>query len=281
MQGRLNYQPGNPWPGADLAAMRGFFEHVDYGIVLLDRDLRSGFINRAFCDIWRLPKVKADNEPTFADLIQHGRDTGAYAVPASQLDRYVCQRIDSIRAGNVPTLDLRLNDGRAIRLLCGQLPKGGRILSYLDVSDLVRRAERLEKQLAQTLRAPLQPADHDDPLRRRPAAIAPWQVRRAEKYIEANWHRPIDAQDLAAATGASERSLFRAFRQARGYSPMEFVKRLRLRQAQRMLKFPEAATTVTTVALACGFGDLGRFSRDYRASFGELPSRALARAKGE
>jgi hypothetical protein len=53
------------------------------------------------------------------------------------------------------------------------------------------------------------------------------EVRRAEDYIEANWRQPITLQELAAAIGVSELSLFRSFRQYRNYSPLEFLARIR------------------------------------------------------
>jgi len=40
----------------------------------------------------------------------------------------------------------------------------------------------------------------------------------------------------------------------------------------------EESTTVTGVAFACGFSNLGHFANDYRATFGELPSDTLRRA---
>jgi AraC-like DNA-binding protein len=109
---------------------------------------------------------------------------------------------------------------------------------------------------------------------------APWQVRAAEEFIEANWHLPIYIEDIVQTTGASGRSIFQAFRQARGYSPMEFVKRVRLNQARRLLQIPDEATSVTGVAFRCGFKNLGNFARDYRQAFGELPSVTLA-SRGE
>jgi transcriptional regulator GlxA family with amidase domain len=47
-----------------------------------------------------------------------------------------------------------------------------------------------------------------------------------------------------------------------------------------MIEQAKETTTVMDVALACGFGDHGRFSKAYRDRFGELPSAALARVKG-
>ena len=59
---------------------------------------------------------------------------------------------------------------------------------------------------------------------------APWQVRRAEEYIEANCGEPIDIESIAAVTGASVPSIYRAFRASRGYSPADFVTQCRLRR---------------------------------------------------
>ncbi len=109
---------------------------------------------------------------------------------------------------------------------------------------------------------------------------APRQVRLAEEYIEENWDRPISVEILAELTNVSARSLFDSFRKCRGYSPMAFVKQVRLRQARRMLLAPEDEMTVAKVAFVCGFGNLGNFAKDYRDAFGELPSSTLRNAAG-
>lgn len=112
-----------------------------------------------------------------------------------------------------------------------------------------------------------------------PEAAAPWQVRRAEQFIEANWDQPITIEALSAATDVSARSLFHSFKAARGYSPMDFVKRVRLGRARQKLSRPDAGTSVTAVAFDCGFGNSGHFARDYRESFGESPSETLRRGR--
>lgn len=109
--------------------------------------------------------------------------------------------------------------------------------------------------------------------------VAPWQVRRAESHIEAHWNQPITIEDLAAATGTSVRSLFRSFQSSRGYTPLEFARRLRLDHARRQLEHPQPETTVSDVARACGFGDLGHFGKAFTRAFGEHPSVVLARAR--
>jgi AraC-like DNA-binding protein len=115
--------------------------------------------------------------------------------------------------------------------------------------------------------------------RTRPAAS--WQVRRAEEYIEAHWNQPITIEELARITSTSARSLFHQFRRSRGQSPMGFVKEVRLGRARLMFQRLDLHHSVTEIALACGFMNLGHFARDYFKRFGERPSDTLKRHKAE
>jgi AraC-like DNA-binding protein len=123
------------------------------------------------------------------------------------------------------------------------------------------------------------PHNFSETLEREQPRPAPWQVRLVEEYILANWNRPITVEALATVAGASTRSIFKAFRDTRNRSPMAFVKSVRLQHARRMLQQPEGATSVVSVAFACGFLNPGHFARDYRLAFGELPSATLNAAK--
>ena len=109
-------------------------------------------------------------------------------------------------------------------------------------------------------------------LDRAPPMAAPRQVRLVEQHIEANWQKPFLIEDMATMTGSSIRSIYRAFRSSRGYSPSEFLKRQRLIQARSMLLRPDSMTTVTQVAFACGFSDVSRFSKEFSKAYGEAPS---------
>jgi transcriptional regulator GlxA family with amidase domain len=104
-------------------------------------------------------------------------------------------------------------------------------------------------------------------------------VCRIEEYIEANWDQAILAGVIAGEAGINPRTLYRAFRRARGYSSMAFAKQVRLRHAREMLVAAVPSTTVTAVAFSCSFVNLGHFSKDYAKAFGESPSETLARAK--
>ena len=108
---------------------------------------------------------------------------------------------------------------------------------------------------------------------------SPQYLRRAEEYIEAHWKEGVSIEKLTEITGQSARAIFKAFRQYRGYSPMAFEKTVRLKHANELLKVPHPRTTVSGVAFACGFSNLGHFAKDYRAMFKEQPSETIRRWK--
>jgi transcriptional regulator GlxA family with amidase domain len=102
-------------------------------------------------------------------------------------------------------------------------------------------------------------------------------TKMVEEFIEANWDKPIDIEQMSAVAGVSARTLFRQFKKDRGYSPAEFVRRIRLDRARNMLERAVEGASVTQVALRCGFQNTGHFAREFRLTFGELPSETLRR----
>lgn len=160
-----------------------------------------------------------------------------------------------------------------------------RLLEFM-VSELDRDEEKLPaaalaefEQMLLLAFLTANPHNFSHVLEREQPRAAPWQVRRVEEYITANWNRPMTVEALATAAGASTRSIFKAFKDARNCSPMAFVKSVRLQRARDMLQRPEGTTTVVSTAFACGFLNPGHFARDYRLAFGELPSVTLAASK--
>lgn len=111
------------------------------------------------------------------------------------------------------------------------------------------------------------------------AAAGRRPVHKVADYLEAYWDQPLTVEMLARVSGVSVRTLFHSFRGQFGYSPMEFVRRIRLERARQMLAGADPALSVTSVALSCGFGNLGHFAGYYKKAFGEAPSATLSRAR--
>jgi AraC-like DNA-binding protein len=89
-------------------------------------------------------------------------------------------------------------------------------------------------------------------------------------FIHARLYAPISLEDLARAAGVSFRTLNALCHRFHGVSPMELLRSIRLDAVRaRLLSDPTAS--ITSTALAFGFGHPGRFSSYYFARFNELP----------
>ncbi len=95
-------------------------------------------------------------------------------------------------------------------------------------------------------------------------------------YIRAHEDRPITLAELCAVAGCSAKSLETLFLRCVGETPNRYLRRWRLWRAREALSAADPATrTVSEIAVACGFWELGRFAGRYRELFGESPSQTL------
>jgi len=123
-----------------------------------------------------------------------------------------------------------------------------------------------------------QPHTYSDALLQPQRAVAPYYVKRAEAYIEANFDKPLSLAEIASQAGVSARSLQTGFQSYRNTTPMAFLRSVRLQHAHRaLLKADPAVTTVTIIALNCGFTHLGEFAAMYKRAFGEAPKETLSK----
>ncbi|EIM25787.1 AraC family transcriptional regulator [Microvirga lotononidis] len=162
-----------------------------------------------------------------------------------------------------------------------------RLLEYVEreLSDpdaLIRHSPIAWRQFEQSLLTGLllsQRHTYSDALLRPQVAAAPFYVKRAEAYIEANYTESLSLADVANYAGVSARSLQNGFQSFRGMTPMAFLRSVRLQHANRaLLAADPAIDTVTEIALACGFGHLGEFGALYKRTFGETPRQTLSKA---
>ena len=83
--------------------------------------------------------------------------------------------------------------------------------------------------------------------------------------------------ELAQYAGVSARSLYAGFQQYLDTSPKRYLLELKLQRVRQALLNPEQPQSVTEIATAWGFFQLGRFATEYRKRFGESPSDTLKR----
>jgi len=107
-----------------------------------------------------------------------------------------------------------------------------------------------------------------------PAASDP-RIRIAVDHIRSSHAEPLGVDELARSAGMSRYHFSRVFRAQMGASPYRFLQDTRVERAAELLR--SGRHSVTEVALAVGFRDLGRFGIAFRRRFGCTPSAMATR----
>ncbi len=89
-------------------------------------------------------------------------------------------------------------------------------------------------------------------------------------FLNANFRRPLDLDELAAAAGLSPTYVGEFFRTRTGIPLVKHLTTLRIDEARRLFtRRPE--WNITEIAARCGFEDSSYFTRVFRSATGETP----------
>ena len=97
------------------------------------------------------------------------------------------------------------------------------------------------------------------------------QVGRAQRFIRLHLAEELTLARIAREAGSSSYHFVRLFEAYVGETPFEFIRRLRLTTALRMLQ-EEPDATVTEVALSIGYDTSAAFSKTVRKMLDLTPS---------
>ena len=103
-----------------------------------------------------------------------------------------------------------------------------------------------------------------------PAGLAPWQIRRAQDYIETHYARDLSLEDIARQVRLSPFHFARAFRRETGVPPHQYLIEVRLKRASALLE--TTRLSIAEVAAAVGYEDQSYFARIFHRAFGVTPS---------
>lgn len=96
-----------------------------------------------------------------------------------------------------------------------------------------------------------------------------------EDVFKENLSQPITLNELEKILGISREKLYQDFNTYYGQSPVAYLRNLRFEETYKRLKNIKPWENVSSIAMDCGFQQLGRFSQEYKNRFGELPSETL------
>ena len=117
-----------------LANLVAALDVVDLGIVLLDQDLHVCFVNQRFAEMWSGAREALTTGLPFRTLVELGADNVYYEVPPDEFAAYLDEREAAVRAGAAPPVKINLRDGRRLLFRCIRCPRGGRLITYTDIT---------------------------------------------------------------------------------------------------------------------------------------------------
>jgi len=107
-------------------------------------------------------------------------------------------------------------------------------------------------------------------------------MTRLEDFLGTHPDRPLYLSEICAAANTSEHTLRICCQEHLGMGPVRYLWLRRMHLARRALNQANSGdATVTSIAMAHGFWELGRFSVAYRGLFGETPVATLRRPSDE
>jgi signal transduction histidine kinase len=134
---------------------------IEYGVLILDAELKVRMHNRAFRDLWKLSEADASTGLPLVDLLQTFRGRALQSVSVAEWPAYAERRLAEIRAGDAAPQEWLRPDGRVLQYQITRLPDGGRMLTYFDLTHVKaietelrvakNQAELRTRELAQSL----------------------------------------------------------------------------------------------------------------------------------
>lgn len=111
---------------------------------------------------------------------------------------------------------------------------------------------------------------HAQPPGRVTRGLSPWQVRRAKELIVSHLADGLSIAQLASECSLSRSHFTRAFKQSTGMSPHEWLLKMRVEKAKKLLLHSHLC--LSQIGLDCGFADQSHFTRVFRRAEGTSPS---------
>ncbi len=104
------------------------------------------------------------------------------------------------------------------------------------------------------------------------------QFAEALDYLKKNFNEPMNTPELAKIAGMSVSQFERRFRRGLGSSPRQYLLRLRVDSAARLLTF--TARPIARISKECGFHDHAHFTRSFKKMMSMTPLSFRKRQQG-
>lgn len=99
------------------------------------------------------------------------------------------------------------------------------------------------------------------------------QIKQVLRYIEYHYAETISLDDLAFIAGMNPKYFCRFFRQITQRTPIDYLNYYRIECAREQLA--TSATSITEIALSCGFNDISYFIKSFKKHMGVTPGQYI------
>jgi AraC-like DNA-binding protein len=155
--------------------------------------------------------------------------------------------------------------GAVIRLLeCLKSPLESRMLGRQTVREIVYRV--LQGEQGGALRALASRDDHFS------------RIARVLRLVHAEYAKPLGVEELARKAGMSVAAFHHYFKVVTASSPLQYLKRIRLDQARRLMAHDGYNASIA--ARAVGYESPSQFSREFKRLFGLTPVAEAEQTRG-
>lgn len=151
-------------------------------------------------------------------------------------------------------------------------------LRLVDVLDTPERIPVLAPMLLREIHYLLLTGPHGPQLRRiNTFGTQSNQVAKAISWMRDNFRATVQIEALARQVNMGTSTFHRHFKELTSLSPLQYQKRLRLYEAQRLMLVERQ--DASRAGLAVGYESTAQFSREYKRLFGEPPLRDVRRLR--
>lgn len=103
------------------------------------------------------------------------------------------------------------------------------------------------------------------------------QIAQAISWLRKNYRESLQVDELARRVNMATSTFHRHFKEITGLSPLQYHKRLRLYEAQRLMLTENH--NASSASLAVGYESGTQFNREYKRLFGEPPHRDMSQRR--
>jgi len=114
--------------------LRATINSLSMGIVVLDKDFNIELTNDAFHDIWDSSDDELRQGTHFRKMIDLNRDQDMQDLSDAEWGKYVDERLEQIKVGNLKHQEFNRTDGRTLIFSITNLEDDRRLLSYFDIT---------------------------------------------------------------------------------------------------------------------------------------------------